>query len=306
MTGSLDSDPVAQLKALALRQHGVVSRSQMLGVGLSGHWIDRHLKKGWLELVHRGVYRVGPVVAPHQREMAALLACGAGAVLSHRSAAALWEIVPHPGARVPVAVSTTRNLRSRSSGIRIYRFRSLGRDEVTSLGGLQLTTPARTLLDLSGTLPSRDLEQAVARADRRRLLHRSRLELLLARYPRRPGRSRIRTVLASMDGPILTRSEAEERFISLIRKVGLPLPQTNVLVNGFEVDALWQEERLIAEIDGFAFHSTRVVFEKDRHRDGVLTAAGYRVLRITWRQLTEESETLLVQLAQALIISRGP
>jgi very-short-patch-repair endonuclease/predicted transcriptional regulator of viral defense system len=291
---------VAELRALAVRQQGVVSRPQILGAGLSRHWIDLHLKKGWLQLVHRGVYRVGPVEAPHQLEMAALLACGAGAVLSHQSAAALWEILPHPGARVPVTVSTTRNLRGRSSGIRVYRVRGHRSDEVTCLGVLQLTTPARTLLDVAGALSARDLEQAVARADRRRLLDRSQLELLLSRYPRRPGRARIRTVLASLDGPVLTRSVAEERFIALIRKVGLPLPQTNVLVSGFEVDALWQEERLIAEIDGFAFHSARVVFEKDRHRDGVLTAAGYRVLRITWRQLTQEPETLLVHLAQAL------
>lgn len=306
MTSALAAEPVAQLKALAVQQQGVISRPQILGLGLSRHWIDLHLKKGWLELVHRGVYRVGPVEALHQREMAALLVCGAGAVLSHMSAAALWELLPPSDAREPITVSTVRNLRGRRSGVRVCRVMSLGPDEITCLGGLQLTTPARTLLDLAGALSARALEQAVARADRQRLLDRSQLGVLLARYPRRPGRRRLRAVLASLDGPDLTRSEAEERFVALIRKVGLPLPRTNVLVSGFEVDAFWQEERLVVEIDGFAFHSARAAFENDRHRDGVLTAAGFRVLRVTWRQLTQEPEAVMVRLARALAATGAP
>jgi very-short-patch-repair endonuclease/predicted transcriptional regulator of viral defense system len=298
--------PDTQIKVLAARQHGVVSRWQLLRAGISRHWIDLHLKRGWLEPVHRGVYQVGPVSAPHQREMAALLACGAGAVLSHQTAAALWELLPPFGPKVPVTVSTRRNLRGRSSGIHVYRVRSLGADEVSSLGNLHLTSPSRTLLDLAGSLSARELERAMSRADRQRLLDRKELELLLSRYPRRPGRTSLLTLLASPDGPVLTRSEAEERFIALIRKGGLRPPEMNVMVKGFEVDAFWRAERLVVEVDGFAFHSARAAFERDRQRDGVLMAAGLRVIRITWCQLTLAPEALLVQLAQTLAASGAP
>jgi very-short-patch-repair endonuclease len=184
--------------------------------------------------------------------------------------------------------------------------RSLGEDEVSSLGNLHLTSPSRTLLDLSGSFSARELERVMARAERQRILDRKQLELLLSRYPRRPGRTSLLALLTSPGGPVLTRSEAEERFIALVRKGRLRPPEMNVMVRGFEVDAFWLEERLIVEVDGFAFHSTRAEFERDRQRDRVLMAAGLRVLRITWRQLTREPEALLVQLAQALAVSGAP
>lgn len=296
---------VAEIKALANRQYGAISRRQLLRAGCSPHWIDGHLKRGWLETIYRGVYRIGAVVAPHQCEMAALLACGPGTVLSHRSAAALWELVPPPGAVSPVMVSTVRNLRGRDSAIRIHRVRGLGTDEFSPLRGLHLTSVSRTLLDLAASLSVRDLERAMARADRKGFLDRQCLELLLTRYPRRPGRTRLAALLEGHADPILTRSEAEERFLALIRRAGLRDPEMNVVIQGYEVDALWRAERLVAEIDGFAFHSRRAVFERDRRRDRELAAAGLTVLRITWRELTLGPEALLVQLAQTLAIRRA-
>lgn len=300
------SDPDALLQALAAGQHGVVARRQLLGAGISRRRIDYYLKKGWLAPLHLGIYQAGPVAAPRQREMAALLACGEGTALSHRSAAALWELLPHPGPAFPVAVSAMRNLRGRRSGIRIHRVSSLGADEVSSLDSLRLTNPARTLLDLASVLTARDLERALARADREHLLDRGQLEQLLLRYSRRPGGAVLRTLLTSQDGPVLTRSEAEERFLALIREGGLHPPEMNVLVQGFEVDAFWRAERLVVEIDGYAFHSARAAFERDRLRDGVLAAAGLRVVRITWHQLAREPTTLLVRLTQALAASGVP
>ncbi len=252
------------------------------------HRIDYRLKKGWFESIHHGVYRVGPVEPPHYREMAGVLYCGADSVLSHHSAGALWELLPPPGPTTPVAVSTTRNLRGRGSVVRIYRVADLGADEVTHLDGLPLTVPARTLLDLAESLGTRELE------------------LLLARYPRRRGRKRLRVLLTSPADPALTRSEAQERFLALVRKGRLRRPETNVVIRGFEVDALWRAERIVVEIDGFAFHSSSDAFEWDRQRDGVLTAAGLRVMRVTWRQITREPEALLVRLAQALATSGAP
>jgi|SRR5690625_276161 len=299
------SDPDTQIIGLATRQCGVVSRAQLLQSGISRRQIEVRLKKGWLAPLHRGVYRVGPVSAPHQREVAALLASGSGAVLSHQSAAALWQIVSPLGADAPVTVSTTRNLRGRSSGVRVYRVKRLGPEEITRFERLNITTPARTLLDLAATLPTRELERAMARAEREQLLNRRELESLLSRYPRRPGTAPLRALLQSSVEPLMTRSEAEERFIRLVEKGGLHPPQMNVSVQGFEVDAYWEREGLVVEIDGFAFHSSRPAFERDRERDALLVAAGLRVMRVTWDRLTLEPEVLLVQLAQALAVHGG-
>jgi very-short-patch-repair endonuclease len=235
--------------------------------------------------------------------MAALLAYGSDAVLSHGSAGALWDLLPTVSV---VTISLTRSIRVRRSAIRVHRVSALHPDEKARLDGLTLTTPARTLLDLASYLSSRELEQALARADRQRLSYRKPLALLLVRYPRRRGGPLLRTLLASPDGPAFTRSEAEERFLALIRRAGLRPPEMNVKVCGFEVDALWRAERLVVEIDGFDYHSTRVDFERDRYRDGVLTAAGFRVMRIIWHQLTREPEALLVRLGQALAAGGDP
>jgi very-short-patch-repair endonuclease len=150
------------------------------------------------------------------------------------------------------------------------------------------------------------LEQVIARADRKKLLNREQLDILLARHSRRRGNARLRALLSSPAGPAFTRSEAEERFLTLVRNAGLRAPEMNVTVRGFEVDALWERERLIVEIDGFAFHSSPTAFERDRRRDGILAAAGFRVLRVTWRQLTRETDSLLVCLAQALVTRDMP
>lgn len=297
------TDPDSLILALARRQHGVVARWQLLGAGVPRHKIEYRLRKGWFVSIHRGVYRVGPTEAPRQREMAAVLACGAGAVLSHSTAAALWELLPQSPTRAtaPVTLSATRDVRPRFHGVRYHRVSSLCADETTYLECLPLTTPARTLLDLAGSLGTRELEQVLARADRQGLLDRGQLERLLARYPRRRGRSRLRTLLGAPVDLTFTRSEAEERFLSLVRKAGLHPPEMNVVVRGIEVDALWRQERLVVEIDGFAFHSSPEAFERDRQRDGTLAAAGLRVMRVTWRQLTREPEALLVRLSQALV-----
>lgn len=300
-TGTRNTDPDSVILALAAEQHGVVARGQLARAGIPAHTIKHRLKKGWLESIHRGVYRVGPIISPRCREMAALLACGPGAALSHRSAGALLGLLPSPPATAPVVISTIRDVRGMGRSIRIYRVRTLNADEVSHLDGLSLTTPTRTLLDLAGTLSTRQLEQVLARADRDGHLDREEIGSLLARYPRRPGAARLHALLAAPTGPAFTRSEAEERFLTLIRKAGLRPPETNVGVRGFEVDAFWREERLVVEIDGFAFHSSRSDFEKDRRRDGELAAAGLRVMRFTWLELTQRPEALLVRLAQALV-----
>jgi very-short-patch-repair endonuclease len=174
-------------------------------------------------------------------------------------------------------------------------------DELTRQDGIPVTNPARTLLDLAGIVGMRELERILARSERRGLLERGEVERLLLRYPGRRGIVQLRTLIDAETDPLHTRSEAEERFLTLVRKGALASPEMNVLVHGFEVDAIWRGERLIVEIDGFAFHSSPSAFERDRYRDGVLTAAGFRVMRVTWQQLTREPESLLVRLTKALV-----
>ncbi len=152
-------------------------------------------------------------------------------------------------------------------------------------------------MDLAGHMTESGLERVVARAERERLLDRDALLALLERHPGARGRRRLRSILQAGAGPAFTRSNAEDRFLRLVRRGGLPRPAVNVVVEGLEVDVLWRAEGVVVEIDGFAYHGHRGDFERDRRRDAILAAAGFRVVRVTWRQLLEESEGVLVRLA---------
>ncbi|CAN5896763.1 hypothetical protein BH23GEM9_BH23GEM9_34500 [soil metagenome] len=297
----------AVIRRIAEGQHGVVGRLQLINEGVPDHVVNYRVKRRRLEWLYRGVYRVGPVKAQYEAEAAALLASGATAVLSHGTAVVMWGMLapPRPAAAL-VHVSIRDGNRAPGAGVRVHRVRRLEPDEITTREGLPITSPARTLLDLAGYAVSRDLEQAVAYADREGLVRVRDIERLLARYPRRAGTSRLRALVAGGNRPSLTRSEAETCFLELIRKAQLARPAPNVPVRGYEVDFLWRAERLIVEIDGYKFHSSSTAFERDRRRDADLTAAGFRVIRVTWRQLTREPEVLLVRLAQLMARTSAP
>lgn len=289
------------IRAIAARQHGVVTRRQLIGEGISSGAVERRVSAGRLRPVHRGVYRVGPLPAPRSREMAAVLACGPAATVGHRSAAGLWQILSAPTAPPttgPVDIILRVGCRRRP-GIRIHRIRTVRTDELTKLDGIPVTTPTRTLYDLAASAGRRELERAFAEALARRLTSPGRLRALLDRHGRRPGAKSFRELLEAGQ-PVLTRSEAEERFLGLCRKGQIPTPEGNIDVMGHNVDFFWRAEGLVAEVDGLAFHSSPASFEADRRRDGRLVAAGLRVVRVTWRQLVNEPEAVLVRLAQAL------
>ncbi|HUF49591.1 MAG TPA: DUF559 domain-containing protein, partial [Longimicrobiales bacterium] len=161
--------------------------------------------------------------------------------------------------------------------------------------------PARTIVDLAALASEDDLERALARADRARLLKLSDVAALVTRYRGRRGTRRLRALLAAIGTPAMTRSKAESRYLALVRRAQLPAPEVNARLADFEVDFLWRAQQLVVEIDGFAFHSSADAFERDRGRDAVLTAAGFRVMRVTWRQLTRTPEVVLVRVAQALV-----
>ena len=296
--GTLDAEQV--IMSLAGRQHGVVGRFQLLRAGVSAHLVDHRLRAGDLRSLHRGVYRVGPLTAPNTRDMAAVLACGETAALSRRSAAALWRVLPRGREEDPVDVVVTRGRAGCRPGIRVRHVHSMRSDEVIVHDGIPITTPARTLYDLAGAVRHRELERALAEAFALDLVRRPQLLALLEQHARRPGASRLRGLLEGESRAALTRSEAEERFLALTRKAGLRDPDANATVAGFEVDFVWRSERLVVEIDGRAFHSSDQRFENDRRRDAILVASGLRVMRVTWRQIVNEPEALLVRLAQAL------
>ena len=287
---------------LAERQHGVVSRTQLLDAGLGRGAIELRLARGRLHRVHAGVYAVGhPILSAEGRWMAAVLSGGSGAVLSHRSAAAHWGIRPE-GSR-PAQVTVARILRSRP---RLhFHHSSLPDDEVTVREGIPVTTVPRTLFDLAAVIPLRQLNRAVNEAEIRRLWDPLSLNDLLTRHPRRPGAAAIRTVLAT-PGEGITRNDLEDRFLDLLSAARLPQPGTNVPmeVNGvlIEPDCTWREQRLIVELDGNATHATRSAFESDRARDRALVAAGWRVMRITWRQLHDEPEALTRDVRASLTV----
>jgi very-short-patch-repair endonuclease len=293
------------MRSLAARQHGVVARAQLLEAGVPAHAIDHRLARRRIDLVHRGVYRVGPAALPHERELAAVLAYGSSAVLSHRSAALLHGLVAASSCDATVDVIVAGGHRTPLPGLRVHEVSCLPADEVTIVDGIPVTVPARTLLDLAGQGDLRALEQAMAQAERAGLAPRADLARLATRHQHRRGMAAIRRLLAAGTEPAFTRSEAEIRFLALVRKAQLPTPATNAALCGYEVDFLWRAEGLVVEIDGFAFHASSAAFERDRRRDGVLAASGFRVLRVTWRQISGEPEALLVRLAQALVQRRG-
>jgi very-short-patch-repair endonuclease len=289
------------LAALAARQHGVVSRAQLLRLGFGPAAITRRVAVGRLIRLHAGVYLVGHGARPRlATEIAALLACGPGAALSHHTAAVLWRLVSRASGRSEVDVSVTRDWAPARTGVRVHRRVALEADDLTELDGLAITSPARTLLDLATWLRLDELEAAAAAAQRRHRVGRAELTDQLDRNRGRVGAARLRALVARGADPALTRSRAERRLLRLIRAAIPSAPQANRVVGGFEVDFLWPEQRLIVEFDGFAFHGDRAAFERDRIRDAELQAQGYRVIRVTWRQLADHPGAVVSRIRRAL------
>lgn len=292
---------------LAVDQHGVVSAAQLAGLGVSRGSIDARLVRGRLHLVHRGVYAVGhPLLSAKGRAMAAVLAAGGGAVLSHRSAADLWEL--RPTASGGWEVTSPRRAASRP-GIRVHRVRELHSADVAALDGIPVTGVARTLLDLGAVVGRRELERACDRAEVLRVLDLAAVADVLDRHPYRRGARALRAVLAAHAiGSTLTESGLEERFLRFCDRWKLPRPECNVplAVPGGQktsVDFVRKAQRVVVETDGWATHKTRRAFEEDRERDLRVTLARYRVIRITWRRLDEAP----AEVAAALrILLAGP
>ena len=289
-----------RIAELARRQHGVVAYRQLVEMGFGRGAIEHRIACGRLHRVHRGVYAVG-----HRRIssrglcMAAVLACGPGAVASHRWAAAIWGI--RPNASRTVDVTTQGRSRHPRRGIRVHNARRLHPDDWTTRDGIPITTVARTLLDLAETVRRQQLRRAFEHAERLRLLDIRALEELCKRSRGRRGLRPLKALLAEAKGPPpATRSDLEDRFLDLVREANLPLPVVNGLVEGFEVDMHWPERQLVVELDSRAWHGTDAAFERDRMRDTELQLAEHRVLRITHRRLEGAPESVVSDLRRAL------
>jgi Transcriptional regulator, AbiEi antitoxin/Protein of unknown function (DUF559) len=272
------------IAALAPKQHGYIKRSQLLQLGLTARAIDYRIQVGQLIPVYAGVYAVGHIpLGQEARAHAAVLACGDGAVLSHASAAALWKYVKRWPRHCEVIAIWDR----RRQGIKVHRAKTLTRRDITRQLGVPVTSPARTVLDMTARLKTdAALRRFVNDARLTRTFRLSDLDELLVRHPRHPSTSRLMPFVQARGGP--TRSEFEDRFTAFAREYGLPTPVTNTRLLGFEIDALFPEHRLIVELDGWDFHSDRGSFESDRDRDAELLAAGYQTIRITWERLKSQ------------------
>ncbi len=268
--------PDALIAEIADRQHGVVTTAQLRALGLDKDQILYRAKIGRLHRVHHGVYAVGRRrISPRGRWMAAALACGETAVVSHRSAASLWGMLPVRREAVEVSVPSYGGRRQRP-GIRVHRSATLRPDHVTRHLEIPVTTAARTVSDLGPVTSPQELRLAVRQAE----------TLGLQLGPDTAG-----------DG---TRSELEFLFLGLCKKMRLPMPNVNVRIGPFVADFIWPAEKLIVETDGYRYHRGRAAFEADHERDLALRTLGYDVIHLSYRQVTERPKEAAEAVRHAL------
>lgn len=292
-----------RLAQLAEAQHAVAGIGQLRELGLSARAIQKRASVGRLRRIHRGVYALGhgPLTA-RGRWMAAVLAYGPRAALSHRSATAHRGLSAERSGLIDVSVPAP-SARSRP-GIRAHATLSLSAADVTVDEGIPTTTVARTLLDLAEVASRREVERAIDRAEVLRVFDLADVEAALERANGRRGAGALRRALEATAAPAPTMSELEEAFLALCATHRLPRPEVNVWValggGHIRADFLWRAERLVVETDGYAFHSGLRAFERDHDRDTRLWLAGWKVRRFTWRQVTQQAQQTAATVRAAL------
>ncbi len=288
MTTTTQRKRSRRLWALSARQHGVVTRRQLLAAGLTSNAIVHRVRTGRLHPLGHGVYAVGrPQISREGRWMAALLACGAGAVLSHATAAALWRL-RQPAAVEPIHVTVGPGGVRPRPGVRTHRGAALG-DDVVIRDGIRVFTPARTLLQRAATIPRLRLEREINVADALGLITPDALRREAGGFAGRAGVPDLRAVL-DRHTFTLTDSELEQMFLPLAARAGLPRPATQRRVNGFRVDFFWPDIGLVVETDGLRYHRTPAQQARDLLRDQTHKAAGLEPVRFThWQVAREQS-----------------
>jgi len=291
------------LAELAEAQHGVVTFRQLRELGFSKGHISRAYEADRLRRIHRGVYALGHARLSRQgRCLAAVLACGEGAVLSHHSAAWLWGFLP---TCPPEASVTVPSQGHRRRGIRVYRVAALPRSEYGTLEGIPVTSAERTLLGLGATGTARELTSAVDRAKRLGRLDLDALDAILLRRGHTVAGERLTKVLEPYRRPVFDRARSELLFLDAIEKEGLTLPALNTWVENWEIDAYWEAERFAVEVDGWEAHGTRAAFENDRLRVEEMKLAGIDTIRISARRIEREPEQVALRLRTLLTRRRA-
>jgi hypothetical protein len=294
------------LAELATRQHGVVALFQLRDLGFGDEAIKARVGNGMLHHLHEEVYAVG-----HKRLgrraywWAAVLAYGSGTVLSHRTAAVLWDVQRPRSGPVDVTAPGGRQGIERRSGIWVHRCK-LRSGDTTTRDGFPVTTVARTLFDLAEVAPYETLKGAAEEADRLKRLRLRELEAVCERGRGRRALRPTRRLLAELRSPHEGRSSLEIRFAAFVGEHRLPPPAQNADVLGHEVDALWPEAKLIVELDSWEHHGHRAAFERDRARDPKLLIAGYRTIRVTHRRLDREPARLAEEIRRLLAMPTAP
>jgi len=288
--------------ALAGAQHGMLARWQLLDLGMTEQMVKSRLQRGSLHRLHRGVFAYGHrAITVESRWMAAVLAFGPDAVLSHRSAGQLWGLVPR--SRIRPEVTRPRHARGRPH--LVVHQASLPGDEVVQVRGIPVTSVPRTMLDLAGTREAREVERAWNEMEVRGYTDALSVPDLLERYPGRRGSLLLARLATRQSLPVgITRNDFEDAFLALIDRHGLPRPRMNVHITlrgrFYEIDCFWEEQRVAIELDGGAVHKTAKAFEDDRERDRILTAEGYTTSRVTWHHLHDTPAELASDLRQIL------
>jgi hypothetical protein len=300
------------LSELSRTKHGVFALDQLRALGLTAPAVRSRLAAGRLHRIHHTVYSLVPkeLLKRDGLYMAAVLACGPGAVLSHRSAAALLEL--RDWGHTQIEVTVPRRSARRHDGIKVHRSTALTDKDVTVVNEIPCTTVARTLLDLAEVVTQRQLERSFDQGEILEVLDLKAIDDQLARNPTRPGAKAVRRVLTEhYIGSTPTANENEERLLALTRAAGLPDPRVNFFIDPgdgdrpIKVDFVWPEQRVGLEVDGRETHDTQQQFEIDRERDQRLIAAGWRIIRTTWRQLKFRPDDLRRILVRLLLPAPG-
>ncbi|HEX6458015.1 MAG TPA: type IV toxin-antitoxin system AbiEi family antitoxin domain-containing protein [Thermoleophilaceae bacterium] len=294
-----DQPRLARVSQIATKQGGPISREQLLDHGITDGAIRYWLASGRLHCYYRGVYLLGhEAITAKGRMLAPVLAYGHEAVLGYRSAGH-WRGF-YRTARPDIDVVVPGRTKAKQPGIDLHLVRSLDPRDVTEHEGIPITTVPRTLLDLAEVLNPRQLKRAAEEADRMRLVDWAEVQELLERSPGRHGLKPLGSLLADFDYEPLSRSEFEALFYDFCMDHGLPRPTMNAPILGYTVDAHWPGTNVIVELDSREFHLNAKAFEDDRKRDGDLLVAGYRVLRVTYRQLMREPKQLADRITKLL------
>jgi len=300
------SQAAARMARVIAVQHGAIHRDQVLGAG----WTDSHIKtrlhrREWTR-EHQAVYIAGdPALLPYARHSAALLSLGPHAALSDRTGVELWRLIrQNQGGPIHVTLAA-RSSRPRH-GVKTHLVRALDPKDIRIRENLRVTSPARAIIDFATDAASNELLHAIGEAVAQGVTSERELTDARTRVPaNHPGAAIVKAILLDEPDLIRTRSPAERYVLPLVLAADLPRPLVNTYIHGELVDLSWPEHKLIVEVDGYQFHKSRQAFENDRRRDAKLIAAGYRVIRVTWRQLTEQSHLVIARIAQALIVAQA-